>query len=154
MQNEDNPFTTKVFCAECGSAFGRKNWTTSRGKRKVWQCNNRYKVKGQIGFQNNHIDEETLEKAFMKAVELLQENRNDVVDKWEKLPRGEWISVNILDTFWEEKLKASALRLQSFCGFSGIIISSIIMDGRIWEFMQTMIFMNIILEPCTILQNL
>ena len=82
MQNEDNTFTTKVFCAECASAFGRKNWTTSRGKRKVWQCNNRYKVKGQIGFQNNHIDEETLEKAFMKAVELLQENRNDVLDKW------------------------------------------------------------------------
>ncbi|WP_432654177.1 recombinase zinc beta ribbon domain-containing protein [Streptococcus oralis] len=29
-----------MFCSECGSAFGRKNWTTSRGKRKVWQCNN------------------------------------------------------------------------------------------------------------------
>lgn len=88
MQNDDNPFTTKVFCAECGSAFGRKNWTTSRGKRKVWQCNNRYRVKGQIGCQNNHIDEETLEKAFMKAVELLQENRTDVVDKWQKLEQG------------------------------------------------------------------
>ncbi|HFI0064926.1 TPA: recombinase family protein [Streptococcus suis] len=88
IQNEDNPFTTKIFCSECGSAFGRKNWTTSRGKRKVWQCNNRYKVKGQIGCQNNHIDEETLEKAFMKAVELLQENRTDVVDKWQKLEQG------------------------------------------------------------------
>ncbi|WP_193434794.1 recombinase family protein, partial [Streptococcus suis] len=22
MQNDDNPFTTKVFCKECGSAFG------------------------------------------------------------------------------------------------------------------------------------
>ena len=62
MQNKDNPFTSKVFCAECGSAFGRKNWTTSRGKRKVWQCNNRYKVKGLIGCQNNHIDEENQRK--------------------------------------------------------------------------------------------
>ena len=53
MQKENNPFTTKVFCAECGSAFGRKNWTTSRGKRKVWQCNNRYRIKGQIGCLNN-----------------------------------------------------------------------------------------------------
>ncbi|WP_193434856.1 recombinase family protein, partial [Streptococcus suis] len=70
MQNDDNPFTTKVFCKECGSAFGRKNWTTSRGKRKVWQCNNRYRVKGQIGCQNNHIDEETLGKAVVMAVEL------------------------------------------------------------------------------------
>ncbi|HHL0493028.1 TPA: recombinase family protein, partial [Streptococcus agalactiae] len=88
MQSDDNPFTTKVFCAECGSAFGRKNWTTSRGKRKVWQCNNRYKVKGQIGCQNNHIDEEMLEKAFLKAVELLQEHRADVVVKWQKLEKG------------------------------------------------------------------
>ena len=29
MQKENNPFTTKVFCAECASAFGRKNWTKS-----------------------------------------------------------------------------------------------------------------------------
>ncbi|MGT2828480.1 recombinase family protein [Streptococcus hillyeri] len=25
VQNDNTPFTTKVFCAECGSAFGRKN---------------------------------------------------------------------------------------------------------------------------------
>ncbi|WP_414260468.1 MULTISPECIES: recombinase zinc beta ribbon domain-containing protein [Streptococcus] len=55
-----NPFTTEVFCAECGSAFGRKNWTTSRGKRKVRLCNNRYRNKGQVGWLNNHIDEEIL----------------------------------------------------------------------------------------------
>ncbi|WP_420889922.1 recombinase zinc beta ribbon domain-containing protein [Granulicatella adiacens] len=42
-----------IYCSECGSAFGRKNWTTSRGKRKVWQCNNRYRIKGQIGCLNN-----------------------------------------------------------------------------------------------------
>ncbi|MBF0778699.1 recombinase family protein [Streptococcus cuniculi] len=88
MQGEDNPFVTKVFCEECGSAFGRKNWTTSRGKRKVWQCNNRYKVKGQIGCQNNHIDEGMLEKAFMKAVELLREHKDDVLDKRQSLENG------------------------------------------------------------------
>lgn len=85
MQKENNPFTTKVFCAECGSAFGRKNWTTSRGKRKVWQCNNRYKVKGQIGCQNNHIDEGTLEKAVMMAVKLLSENMDLLHGKWNKI---------------------------------------------------------------------
>ncbi|WP_446677556.1 zinc ribbon domain-containing protein [Streptococcus gordonii] len=70
-----------MFCSECVSAFGRKNWTTSRGKRKVWQCNNRYKVKRHIGCQNNHIDEEMFEKAFMKAVGLFQEHRTDLVAK-------------------------------------------------------------------------
>ena len=85
MQKENNPFTTKVFCAECGSAFGRKNWTTSRGKRKVWQCNNRYRIKGQIGCLNNHIDEEMLEKAVMMAVSILKENRELLQSKWNKL---------------------------------------------------------------------
>ena len=65
-----------------------KIWTTSRGKRKVWQCNNRYRIKGQIGCLNNHIDEEMLEKAFMKAVGLLKEHRSDVVAKWQKLKQG------------------------------------------------------------------
>ena len=61
---------------------------TSRGKRKVWQCNNRYRIKGQIGCLNNHIDEEMLEKAFMKAVGQLQKHRSDVVAKWQKLEQG------------------------------------------------------------------
>jgi prophage lambdaSa04, site-specific recombinase, resolvase family len=85
IQKENNPFTTKVFCAECGSAFGRKNWTTSRGKRKVWQCNNRYRIKGQVGCLNNHIDEEMLEKAVMMAVSILKENRELLQSKWNKL---------------------------------------------------------------------
>ena len=70
-----------IFRSECGSAFGRKNWTTSRGKRKVWLCNNRYRIKGQIGCLNNQIDEEMFEKAFMKAVGLLQEHKDSVVAK-------------------------------------------------------------------------
>lgn len=111
MQSDDNPFTTKVFCAECGSAFGRKNWTTSRGKRKVWQCNNRYKVKGQIGCQNNHIDEEMLEKAFMKAVELLQEHRADVVVKWQKLEKG----TNLLHKHYAKQMY-QLLDLEKFDG--------------------------------------
>ena len=81
----NSSFTIMIFCSECGSAFGRKNWSTSQGKRKVWQCNNQYRIKGQIGCLNNHIDEEMLEKAVMKAVWLFQEHRSDVVFKWQKL---------------------------------------------------------------------
>ncbi|HEM3563640.1 TPA: recombinase family protein [Streptococcus suis] len=85
MQNDDNPFTTKVFCKECGSAFGRKNWTTSRGKRKVWQCNNRYRIKGVEGCYSSHLDEATLEQIFLKALELLSENIDLLDGKWEKI---------------------------------------------------------------------
>lgn len=62
-----------------------KNWTTSRGKRKVWQCNNCYRVKRQIGCQNNHIDEEKLEKAVVMAVELLSDNVDLLHGKWNKI---------------------------------------------------------------------
>ncbi|WP_194283857.1 recombinase family protein [Streptococcus suis] len=85
MQSEDNTFTTKVFCGSCGSAFGRKNWTTSRGKRKVWQCNNRYRIKGVEGCNSRHLDEATLEQIFIKALELLSENIDLLDGKWEKI---------------------------------------------------------------------
>lgn len=82
IQCEQNPFTCKVFCKECGGLFGRKNWTTSRGKRPVWQCNNRYKVKGIQGCTNRHIDEETLQQAFLRAIEVLRENKGKLEEKW------------------------------------------------------------------------
>lgn len=118
MQKENNPFTTKVFCAECGSAFGRKNWTTSRGKRKVWQCNNRYRIKGEIGCLNNHIDEEMLEKAFMKAVGLLKEHRPDVVAKWQKLEEG----ANLLHKHYAKQM----YQILDLDKFDGVIMNQVL----------------------------
>ena len=85
IQCEQNPFICKVFCKECGGLFGRKNWTTSRGKRPVWQCNNRYKVKGIQGCTNRHIDEETLQLAFLRAIEILHEKKEQLLEKWNSL---------------------------------------------------------------------
>ncbi|MGT2681892.1 hypothetical protein [Streptococcus porci] len=42
-------------------------------------------MKGQIGCQNNHIDEETLEKAVVMAVGLLSENVDLLHGKWNKI---------------------------------------------------------------------
>ena len=41
-----NPFSSKIICGECNRAFARKGWRTPNGDRKVWQCSERYKVKG------------------------------------------------------------------------------------------------------------
>ncbi|WP_394949642.1 zinc ribbon domain-containing protein [Streptococcus alactolyticus] len=81
-KSDSRVFTCKVFCKECGGLFGRKNWTTSRGKRPVWQCNNRYKVKGIQGCTNRHIDEETLQQAFLRAIEFLRKNKEKLQEKW------------------------------------------------------------------------
>ncbi|WP_444544629.1 hypothetical protein [Streptococcus intermedius] len=51
-------------------------------KRPVWQCNNRYKVKGIQGCANRHIDEETLQQAFLRAIDFLRENKENLEVKW------------------------------------------------------------------------
>lgn len=52
------------------------------------KCNNCYRGdRCYKGCSNNHIDEEMLEKSFMKAVGLLQEHESDVVDKWNRLKK-------------------------------------------------------------------
>lgn len=99
-----------IFCSECGSAFCRKNWTSSRGKREVWQCNNRYRI-------NNHIDEEMLEKGFMKAVRLLQEHRSDMVAKWQKLDQG----ANHLHKHYAKKM----YQILDLDKFDGVIMNQV-----------------------------
>ena len=102
IQCEQNRFTYKVFYKECGGLFGRKNWTTSRGKRPVWQCNNRYKVKGIQGCTNRHTDEKTLQQAFLRAVEILRENEEKLQEKW-----GNFSEDQKLEKYYAAKLKES-----------------------------------------------
>lgn len=40
-------------------------------------------MKGKVGCHNNHIDEETLELAVVKAIEMLSENVDLLHGKWE-----------------------------------------------------------------------
>ncbi|TKD53543.1 recombinase family protein [Streptococcus mitis] len=120
MQKENNPFTTKVFCAECASAFGRKNWTTSRGKRKVWECNNLYRIKGQIGCQNNHIDEEMLETIFLRAIEELKDNKNLLFERWKRLQE----EGNLLEQMYGDRLKH--LMSQENLEFNGEVMCQVL----------------------------
>lgn len=63
---ENNPFASKIICGECNKVFARKGWRSSTGiDRKVWQCSERYKVKGVMGCANRHVEEETLRKAYL-----------------------------------------------------------------------------------------
>lgn len=81
---EDNPFSGRVICGECGSAFGRKTWnsTDESLKRRVWQCNKKYEKKGEVRCKNKHIDEEILYKAFISSFNALVENKENFLEKW------------------------------------------------------------------------
>ena len=80
----DNPFTGRIICGNCGSAFGRKTWnsTDENLKRRVWQCNKKYEVKGKVKCRNKHIDEEILYKVFISSFNAMVENKGDFIETW------------------------------------------------------------------------
>ena len=81
----DNPFSGRIICGHCGSAYGRKTWnsTDENLKRRVWQCNKKYEKKGKVGCKNKHIDEEILFKAFVSSFNALVENKEHFIENWE-----------------------------------------------------------------------
>lgn len=80
---EINPFSGQVVCGTCGRVFVRKGWKTGGEYRKVWQCQERYKVKGKQGCTNRHIDEDVLMEAFELAWKELIDKRGELKNKWE-----------------------------------------------------------------------
>ena len=96
---ETNPFASKIICGNDNKAFARKGWRSSSGDRKVWQCSERYRVKGVMGCGNRHLDEETLEKAYMMAWNALVENRESFLGRWKE----QVLSENLLEGYRAEK---------------------------------------------------
>ena len=80
---ERNFFAGKVVCGTCNQAFTRKGWKSKNIYRKVWQCQERYKVKGIQGCTNRHIDEAILIDAFILSWNALLDNREKLKKKWE-----------------------------------------------------------------------
>ena len=74
----------RVICGYCGRYFGRNTWnsTDENLKRRVWQCNRKYEVKGKVKCKNKHIDEEVLYKAFVSSFNSLVENKEEFIKKW------------------------------------------------------------------------
>lgn len=89
QNTEVNPFSSKIICGECNMAFARKGWRTPSGDRKVWQCSERYKVKGVLGCGNRHIYEDTLIEIYLMAWNRLLECREMLVSEWEEKMQGE-----------------------------------------------------------------
>lgn len=89
QNTEANPFSSKIICGECNRAFARKGWRTPSGDKKVWQCSERYKVKGVLGCGNRHIYEGTLIEIYLMAWNKLLECREMLVPEWEEKMQGE-----------------------------------------------------------------
>lgn len=78
----DRTFSRMVFCEHCGGLYGAKTWhSTSKYKRVVWKCNQRYEV--EHPGKTPTITDEQLQAAWVKAVAELVKRRN-LID-WEEL---------------------------------------------------------------------
>ena len=100
---EKNPFASKIICGECNKVFTRKGWRSSTGEiRKIWQCSERYKVKGVMGCANRHVEERTLEKVFVMAWNGVWENKEYFLRKWEAQEKSE----NLLELYRAKEFQA------------------------------------------------
>lgn len=79
-------FSSKIFCAECGSAYGSKVWhSNDQYRRTVWQCNGKFKGKGVC--KTPHLSETEIQQAFIKAFNELVGKRIFIIRTCEEIIR-------------------------------------------------------------------
>ena len=87
---EKNPMACRVICGKCGKMFTRKNWRKRDGSiRPIWQCSERYRVKGVLGCDNRHVDEAVLMQVFVLAWNQLVSQQDELKNRWKQVARGE-----------------------------------------------------------------
>jgi hypothetical protein len=76
--------SSRVVCGECGSFFGSKLLhSTSKYRRTVWRCNNKYKSKGTCTMP--HLYETTIHKAFVVAFNRLYGNKERLIEDYKTI---------------------------------------------------------------------
>lgn len=82
---ECNPFTSRIFCGECGSSYTRHTWK-NRGIMQ-WQCKN-HMTNGKVTCTNGFVSQYDLERGFVKAYNALMNRKDILVSKWKKTIRN------------------------------------------------------------------
>lgn len=95
-------FGAKLVCGDCGSFYGSKVWnSTSKYRRTVWQCNNKFK--GEQRCTTPHLDEEAIKQRFVKAFNSLFSIKDELISSASRV-KALFTDCSVLD--------AEALRLQ------------------------------------------
>jgi site-specific DNA recombinase len=79
-------FFNKVFCGSCGARFIRRNWTGI--KEPFWKCFNAEKAQGKTCKAEN-VKESVLQEAVVIAWNSIVENRDQQMNRWEKMEMSE-----------------------------------------------------------------
>lgn len=82
-------FSSRIICGECGGVFGTKRWRAQKdGKvygRQIWQCNEKYRVKGKVNCQTPHLTSVQLEYAFVTAFNQILGNKEQYISDYEPI---------------------------------------------------------------------
>ena len=78
---ECNPFTSRIFCGECGHSYTKHSWK-SRGVEQ-WQCKN-HRTGGKLTCKNDFVDNGDLEQGFIKAFNKVLADKESKI-RWERM---------------------------------------------------------------------
>ena len=77
-------FAAKLVCADCGCFFGSKVWhSTSKYRRVIWQCNNKFK--GQQLCSTPHLYEDEIKQRFVNAFSIYFNSKDLIIDTCQEL---------------------------------------------------------------------
>ena len=77
-------FSGKIICGECGGFYGSKVWhSTSKYRRTVWQCNNKFK--NETHCKTPHLSEEVLQRIFVEAFNRVIEDKDRIIGDFDAI---------------------------------------------------------------------
>lgn len=77
-------FSSKIVCGECGGFYGSKVWhSTSKYRRTVWQCNNKFK--NGTHCSTPHLAEDALQRAFVEAFNRVVEDKDRLIEDFDAI---------------------------------------------------------------------
>jgi len=81
----DHLFSGRIRCGVCGVFYGPKTWHSNDKYRKViWQCNNKYKIKGQPCLSPKFSEDE-IKAMFVRAVNKLITDKDGIIKAFEEI---------------------------------------------------------------------
>lgn len=135
---DTQPFTNKVFCGVCGSAFRRVTITRENGKKKkkVWMCKMRHHQRENEKLCSNiAISEQTLHSAYISAWNALIENRDELMPVWtEQANSGDKLAAFRAEQFIRLTDGAEPLKEINFSLVNKTLESCTVMDNGVIGF--------------------
>ena len=83
-QSGQHCFSGRVVCGECAGGYGSKVWhSTSKYRRIIWQCNDKFKNKAKC--KTPHLSDEDLKRLFVDVFNKLYAEQAGLMEDYEEI---------------------------------------------------------------------